>query len=1017
MKSFLFLILMVLPGQALMLANGAGVRSPGRDTAPSNWRVTPTEDIFDLTAFGATGDGVTDDGPALQDALNAVADAGGGTLFVPAGRYAIVTPVRKDFSGLAYAVTILGVESSTPVPPPTSLGVVLTRGLHLESEFAPQTGPQQVSINITGLQSFLIKDITFIGKPNVTTDALIALSLNDVEEATVKHCEFYGVSSLVAGGAIIQAVRTNLKIDHSVLLGNTCSSGVNSSIVQNIEWKGISVSDTIFADYGQRPELYGKMNYAAPYSWINIGNAAALTSDSPRRETVIRNVFLDEGGFVGLTSLPNRYQPPSAPIDLLYITGLYMNVSNLGTTGHYFMGLQRLLVENSHYGWSHNTDAAITLFGTGNAILDGVVTEASATRIRADAATVKLTVINSTYEDLASQAQTTRVITTETPEDDAVQYVRQQFTSMLGREPDAAAHFYWADRLLQCEEDTQCAADERTALGDYLETEPPANFSVAGQVTDENGVSLAGVAVTLRGSQSVTTPTDAYGRYQFSNLPTSGIYSIAPSKTHYTFDDPIQTFITPDGDQTADFAATLNRHSISGYIADANGHAVAGVTVSLSGTQSGITTTDAKGYFSFANVSAGGNYSVVASKTHYTFAPANMTFDDLGANQKGNFTATLNRHTITGRATRPDGGPLEGVRVTLSGTQTATVITDANGAYVLADLPAGGGYTLTPSKTSYSWAPRSLSFNDLSSNQTANFKGTFVTYTISGRVMENENGLGGVSVILSGSQAATATTDSNGSYSFILPSEGSYTITPAKKHYTFGPASLNFNNLNANHTADLTATLNTHSISGRVTKDGAGLADATVTLSSSQSSTTANTDVNGAYSFSRVPAGDSYTVIITKANYTFAPVSYRFNNLGSDQELNFSAFLNPALLTIENSQRAIALESVTFATSPFSLISKSTLGSTSHTRIIVFAMNIDLQLGESPSAITAQAEDSQHRVFALTVEYVGRVPELAGVMQINLILPDQPAEGGDLWINLDFHGLQSNKALITIKPS
>ena len=39
--------------------------------------------------FGAWGDGSTDDTEAFQAAMKAMADAGGGTVFVPEGRYAV----------------------------------------------------------------------------------------------------------------------------------------------------------------------------------------------------------------------------------------------------------------------------------------------------------------------------------------------------------------------------------------------------------------------------------------------------------------------------------------------------------------------------------------------------------------------------------------------------------------------------------------------------------------------------------------------------------------------------------------------------------------------------------------------------------------------------------------------------------------------------------------------------------------------------------------------------------------
>ncbi len=335
-KNVVRLILLIASGGLLLsvMAGAGPVKASRRESGPPSTTASSETNTFNLADFGATGDGATDDGPALQSALDAVAAAGGGTLLVPAGRYALLTPVAKNFNGLATAVTIRGVASATTVPPPTAPGHELTRGLDLASELLPRTGEQHVTLRVSGLQSFLIEDIAFVGTPDVETDAFITLSMDGVESATVRHCEFYGLSTQVSG-AIVQAARSRLTLEQSVFLGSTANSGLYAPVVQNIEWKGITVTDSVFADYGQRPELFSKTGLGAPFSWINVGNAAAVTNDSPRREVVIRRVFLDEGGFFGISVVPYFYQPASAPIDLFYVTGLYMNVSNLGTSGHY----------------------------------------------------------------------------------------------------------------------------------------------------------------------------------------------------------------------------------------------------------------------------------------------------------------------------------------------------------------------------------------------------------------------------------------------------------------------------------------------------------------------------------------------------------------------------------------------------------------------------------------------------------------------------------------------------------
>ncbi|HEV7743357.1 MAG TPA: carboxypeptidase regulatory-like domain-containing protein [Pyrinomonadaceae bacterium] len=683
--------------------------------------------LFNLLDFGAVGDGITDNGPALQDALNAIAAAGGGTLFVPAGRYAINTPVQKDFTGLGASLTILGVESLTPVPPANADGQFLTAGLDLTSEFAPRTGEQGVAINITGLQTFLIKDITFIGTPGVDTDAAITLALADIWDATIRHCEFYGLSTFAAGGSIVQAIRSHLTIEQSEFLGDACDSGSNSSVVQNLEWKGIVVTNTAFADYGQRPELFGKLGLGTPSSWVSIANAAAPESGSPRREAVIRNVFFDEGALNGLSSIPYSYVPATAPIDLIYVSDIFMNVSNLGTSGSYFHGPQRVLAASSHYGWSHNAGAAINLLGIGNAILDQVECVDSANRIVADAGTSKLAVINSFYTFLDSQSPQTKVISTETPEDDPVQYVSQRFNATLERDPDAAAHFYWSDRLLQCDEVAACVASERTALEAYLNTAPVANFSIAGLVSDESGAGLPGVTITLGSSQSVTTKTGSDGRYSFDRLPTSGMYTVTPSRVHYTFAAPQQTITTPNGNRTADFAATLDRHIITVLVTDPGGNALAGVSVGLFSDSVVNGLTDSSGQFISA-LPAGACYTIVPEKQNYTFAPANALTGELTSNQTLSFVGRPT-YTLSGTV-MAHGAALVGATVVLSGPQSATATSDQNGNYSFLVL-SGDNYTLTPAKTGYGFSPWSVTFNNLSANQEADFEGAESSFEFS----------------------------------------------------------------------------------------------------------------------------------------------------------------------------------------------------------------------------------------------------------------------------------------------
>src|SRR4029453_8808884 len=79
-------------------------------------------------------------------------------------------------------------------------------------------------------------------------------------------------------------------------------------------------------------------------------------------------------------------------------------------------------------------------------------------------------------------------------------------------------------------------------------------------------------------------------------------------------------------------------YAISGHITN-NASPVNGVTVTLSGSQQGIATTDTNGLYSFT-LAGGGNYTMTPSLLGFTFTPANRIFNNLSADQIGDFAAT-----------------------------------------------------------------------------------------------------------------------------------------------------------------------------------------------------------------------------------------------------------------------------------------------------------------------------------------------------------------------------------------
>lgn len=120
----------------------------------------------------------------------------------------------------------------------------------------------------------------------------------------------------------------------------------------------------------------------------------------------------------------------------------------------------------------------------------------------------------------------------------------------------------------------------------------------------------------------------------------------------------------------------------------------------------------------------------------------------------------------------------------------------------------------------------------------------------------------------------------------------------------------------------------------------------------------------------------------------------------------------PLLLTEQNTGRAIALDSVTLRREPFSPLMAYNFSTDRRSRIILFAANVNTILGQSPLALTAEAEDSLGNVYPLTVESVAAVPNFDWLTEVIVVPPEASAEG-DVRVRISVNGTFSNQASIS----
>jgi YVTN family beta-propeller protein len=95
---------------------------------------------------------------------------------------------------------------------------------------------------------------------------------------------------------------------------------------------------------------------------------------------------------------------------------------------------------------------------------------------------------------------------------------------------------------------------DRNGNGILNDDEPRTSVSITGRVVNASGAGLAGVTVTLSGTQSATSVTDALGRFVFNFISTTGTHTVTPLGGPFT--PQSTTFTNPIWNQSATFSAS-----------------------------------------------------------------------------------------------------------------------------------------------------------------------------------------------------------------------------------------------------------------------------------------------------------------------------------------------------------------------------------------------------------------------------------------------------------------------------
>lgn len=406
----------------------------------------------------------------------------------------------------------------------------------------------------------------------------------------------------------------------------------------------------------------------------------------------------------------------------------------------------------------------------------------------------------------------------------------------------------------------------------------PNTVRVTGSVLNQNGLALGFNAdVKLAAEDALyTTVANSQGAFEFPAVSSGRIYRLSSEIFREGHANDSINLNIAAGATSVPVQTLVVRVSTSVVSGNAGTDGAAITLVNNTTGENRSIISSSTGDYRMEYLTSG-SYTISVVKTGFTFSPATQNFNLDGSNSQSiSFNATVNSGTVNVSARSNTSAPLENVSVTLvsnDGTRVFNGATSTVGDLRFENIPSGGyilranlsGYTSSPSEKAVTVASgASVSESFVLTRNTASIAG--VVRSVSG---SSTAALGQALVTIRNTatgQLFSAESNANGAYTISNIPAGEAVITASKTGYVTASetltiaagASLNNKNYDLVKASSI--------VTGRVLFSGAGVANITITATSSNTFTTV-TNTSGNFTISNLPVSsgtsDTTTYIVT----------------------------------------------------------------------------------------------------------------------------------------------------------